>query len=281
MKKIYFSLFLILSVFSSCEDKFVSSDYTKIEERYTRTGSSQVSTTIIRQGGKNIYKIYYPSRLSGNFPLVVWGNGTGVEPDQYAKIHNHLASWGFIVIDNYDLSTLSGESIIETMNYMIAENRSSGSIFYQHIDEDNIGAIGHSQGASGILNAHTEYTDGELLKTLVSIALPSQNLLKYHPNRIRTSVFFISGVNDGLISSYHSNKDIYNEVPGNIPAAMGMRKAAGHDSIRDDKMEYGYLTAWMLFQLKSDANAAYAFQGNDAELLSSPNWEHTATKNLP
>jgi hypothetical protein len=35
----------------------------------------------------------------------------------------------------------------------------------------------------------------------------------------------------------------------------------------------GYMTAWMLYQLKGDTEAAKAFEGNGAEILSNSNWQ--------
>jgi len=35
----------------------------------------------------------------------------------------------------------------------------------------------------------------------------------------------------------------------------------------------GYLTAWMLYQLKGDDEAAKVFIGEDAEILHNSNWQ--------
>ncbi len=37
--------------------------------------------------------------------------------------------------------------------WMVAKNSDSGSIFYNKLDTSKIGALGHSQGAGGVLNA--------------------------------------------------------------------------------------------------------------------------------
>ena len=35
----------------------------------------------------------------------------------------------------------------------------------------------------------------------------------------------------------------------------------------------GYMTAWMLWQLTGDEEAAKVFVGEDAEILKNPNWQ--------
>ena len=122
--------------------------------------------------GNNLYQISYPSKLSSTYPLITWGNGSGQFPKNYAQVLAHLASWDFIVIDNFNGSTYNGQSILESVKYMIFENYNSKSIFYNKIDLNNIAAVGHSQGASGVMNAATNFTDGVILKTIVTIELP-------------------------------------------------------------------------------------------------------------
>ena len=35
----------------------------------------------------------------------------------------------------------------------------------------------------------------------------------------------------------------------------------------------GYMTAWFMYQLKGDSDAAKVFVGDDAEILSNENWQ--------
>lgn len=277
-----FLLLIALGILASCKkENIVVSDQTIVEQKYTQEGSQQVSSTIVKDANnKNLYTIYYPSNLSTIYPVIVWGNGTGMKPDKYKTIHQHLASWGFIVIDNYDEGALSGASIIETYNYIVSEHQNAESIFYQHIDTAHIGAAGHSQGASGVINAHTQQPGGSRIKTLVPIALPKQSLLKSYPEKVSASIFVISSTNDGLISPYSTNKDAFDKIPNGVPAAVAMRRKTGHDAIINTRMQFGYLTAWMLYQLKNDAEARKAFADEEAELLLNPNWENAATKNM-
>lgn len=62
------------------------------------------------------------------------------------------------------------------IDYLRNENQRTSSLFYQKVQMEQIGVAGHSQGSTGVINAHTNYKSGSLIKTVVSIALPD---LKY------------------------------------------------------------------------------------------------------
>jgi len=146
-----------------------------IESTYAATGSFSVSTANVTDtSGTVIYNLYYPTNLStgGLHPIITWGNGTNALPSNYWGLLNHLASWGFVVVASTDLTTGTGAEILAAANYMVQQNSNSGSIFYQKLDTTHVGAIGHSQGAGGVVNA-TNNSNG-LIKTTVPIALPNQ-----------------------------------------------------------------------------------------------------------
>jgi hypothetical protein len=55
----------------------------------------------------------------------------------------HFASWGFIVIGNEEEYSWNGFASDMSLKYLLKCNADSESIFYQKIDTDNIGAVGH------------------------------------------------------------------------------------------------------------------------------------------
>lgn len=279
MKHTIFFLFILISL-TSCEsgNVAISSDSTRIEEKYTVKGNLNVSNVVIKDGKNNSYKIYYPSQLSGKSPVITWGNGTGQSPDTYVRTFNHLASWGFIVIDNYEESTIDGSSILESAKVLIRENSNPNSVFYQKVDTEGIGASGHSQGAGGIVNAYKNYPDGKIIKTLVPAAFPS--ILKPTGTGVNVPIFFISGEKDDLFSSLKFNKQSYDQVPSSVPAAIGVRRGAFHELFTSEDLVIGYLTAWMRYQLMGDQEASAVFTGSSPELSVNPNWVQVSTKNL-
>lgn len=247
------------------------------EEAYTATGALAVATTIITDNnGKNLYKIYYPAQLNAVYPAITWGNGTGALPKDYDNVLMHLASWGFVVIDNYIRQAGSGKEIVGAANYLIAQNAATGSLFYNKIDTAHIGAAGHSQGAQGVINAHTNFASGKNIKAIVPIALPSGD---YDTKLVKSSIFFLSGTKDQFISPFSVNKKAYDNVKPGIPAAMGMRLGADHIAIQTGNTEYGYLTAWLCYRLKNDAVAGTAFLPG-GEFLNNANWKSKAVKSI-
>jgi len=56
------------------------------------------------------------------YPVVFVVNGEGVMTNKIKPILQHLASWGFIVVGNYDLETISGESVTLSMSTITLAN---------------------------------------------------------------------------------------------------------------------------------------------------------------
>ncbi len=271
--------FSLLTTLTACMvNEKISSNDTKIEEKYTAIGTFKVSQTVIKDANNNSYKVFYPSQMTGKMPVITWGNGTGQSPDTYVRTFNHLASWGFIVIDNYEKSTIDGSSILESAKVLVRENSNPRSVFYQKVDIERIGASGHSQGAGGVVNAYKNYSDGKIIKTIVPLAFPS--ILKPTGTDVKVPIFFVSGERDDFFSSLKYNRQSFDQVPSSTPAAIGARRGALHELLTNEDLVIGYLTAWMRFQLMGDQQASNAFRGSSPEISANPNWNHVATKNI-
>lgn len=266
----------------------VSATFTKgsVEEKYAARGTYQVERQeITDEHGEKLYRVYFPKSGDSNYPLIVWGNGTGALPDNYDKLFSHLASWGFVVVDTYSKTTGTGKEIIAATEYMIDENDKPGSPFYQRIQVDHIGAAGHSQGSTGVINAHTHFEHGELIQTVVSIALPDLKYCDpedvYDTSALQVPFFVMGGTRDFIISPSASNKLALTTANPEIPALMAMAKGAAHTAIEQDGGKHrGYLTAWMRYQLMDDLEAKKAFTGKKAEILTNDRWKDVHSANL-
>jgi len=257
-----------------------------IEAMYAQTGPSEVITLDIKDSpGKKLYKIYHPKELTSGHPIIVWGNGSHALPSDYDGLLTHLATWGFVVIDTYSSSTGTGAELVAAAQYMVEQNSTSSSIFHGRLDPTRVGVAGHSQGSTGAINAHTHFTAGALIKTVVSIALPALHWCDpedvYDTSRIEVPFFIMGGTGDGLISPLSSNTLAYDNTPATLPAAMAMAIDAGHNAIQGTGNNHrGYLTAWMSYQLKDDPTARAAFAGDSPEIMTSPGWRNVSTRNL-
>jgi hypothetical protein len=256
----------------------------------------------------NKFDLYYPANLgAGGFkhPILTWGNGTKAQPGQYDYFLKHLASWGFVIVATEDENTGPGQTILDAANYMIGENSNSSSIFFQKLDVKEIGTLGHSQGATGAINALIK--SGGTIKTVIALELPRQFFCRSKVNCTDTknltagSIFFIDGSKDGISpptqysweSGEQSIQAYYDATPSGIAKVKGTLIRPDHvdligqpDCPTDWKRwlfmctggVYGYLgypTAWMMAQLQGDTYAAGAFANRSGEIFSeTTNWEY-------
>jgi pimeloyl-ACP methyl ester carboxylesterase len=257
-----------------------------IESVYKVAGTFAVSTANVTDGsGTVIYNLYYPTNLGAGglqHPIITWGNGTNAVPSNYWGLLNHLASWGFVVVASTDTTTGKGDEILAGANYMVQQNSNPASIFYQKLDTAHVGAIGHSQGAGGVVNA-TNKSNG-LIKTTVPIALPNQIWVsagdEYYVQQLTVPVLFLGGSSDIIIASPSTLTGYYNQVPG--AAAVAVLKGAGHNTIQNGGGGFlGYINAWMMYRLRNDNTARGAFVGSPPEINTNTSWQNQAEKNLP
>jgi hypothetical protein len=255
-----------------------------IEQSYNVAGTFGVSTQTVTSGA-NTYKLFYPTNLGAggvDHPILTWANGTGGNPDNYTGLLNRMASWGYVVVASTSGSTGTGSMILAGAQYMVAQNTTAGSIFNGHLDTAKVGAFGHSQGASGALNATT--ASGGLIKSTLVFNMPNpiwvsaEHVVNF--SLVTNPVMFMTGGNDWLISSASGNTGYYNQVAG--AAAKASLNGAGHNTIQGTGGGFlGYSLAWFEYTLRGNATARSAFVGSPPELNTNSAWSNQATKNLP
>lgn len=276
-------LLVALLIFLS-KRPFVPSNYTntvkaggEIEAKYLATGSNEVKY-IEESADDRIkkYEIYYPAELesrSERYPAVVFVNGSGVIGSRYKALFKHLASWGFIVVGNEDESTGDGVSVDQTLMHLIALNEDTDSIFWRKIDTNNIGISGHSQGGAGALRAITVNEHSVAWKAGVALSPTQEELANalgwtYDLEKVNIPLLMLAGTEGDFetqtVIPFESMKAMFNKI--NAPKAMARRIGAEHGDMLFSAD--GYVTAWFMWQLKGDSEAAKAFTGHEAELLS-------------
>jgi hypothetical protein len=285
-----------------------------IELKYYAAGSWAVTVSL---GGAccdsagNKFDLYYPTPLGANgfmHPILTWANGTNTTSDHYTHFLKHMASWGFVVIATQDLNTGVGQTVLDAANFMIHANSDSQSQFYQKLNVTEIGSFGHSQGATGALNALIK--SAGTIKTVIPIEIPAQIWCSSGANCADTSklssgsIFLVDGTADGIISpatqpsgvlGEQSIDGYYKAAPNNILKLKGTLIGPNHNDVQGQpdctsvpigcvNGVYGYLgypTAWFMFQLQGDNQAHGAFVSGTGEMLSeTKNWELVAS-NIP
>lgn len=262
--------------------------------------------------------IWYPSDISegGPRPAILWANGTAdlpVEPKIYGYLLSHFASWGFVVIATRDPRTGYGDTVLDSLAYLrrVANDRSSR--LFNRVNFSGVGVAGHSQGATGALNAMLK-SKGRIMTT-VAFQLPQQRWCSPRDLCVLTddlkaasfgSVFYVGGTRDFIISpdtqwvgsKLNSLSAYYEATPDSLVKAKGLVNAANHNDIlgKPDcgsaeldvpltctRGIYGYLglpTAWLVWQLQGSQEAGAAFHPQDGEFFSALGWSGQVS-NIP
>lgn len=267
----------------------------EIEKRYSALGDKGVSYREFDAEDEIIgkYAVWYPSELEsggGTYPVVIFANGTGSTSATYKPFMEHLSSWGFIAVGNDDQNTRTGASLEATIQFLMRENETSGSIFYHRIDLDNIGIGGHSQGGPAVFNMVTNQEHGYMVKALYAASATSSYHTQvmgdgwgYDVSTISVPVFLTagtgawdagsadmkeqandeqSGVAQGICPLW-SLRENYDLLPETTDKVIARKKNVDHgDSY---KQFDGYMTAWFMYYLQGDQEAGTAFT-DDGEL---------------
>lgn len=250
-----------------------------IEKKYMENGSYEVSkeeNTVLQEFGKFI--VYYPKELETDnkkYPVIVLCNGSGTPMSKYSSVAKHLASWGFIVIgteENYSWNAFGAEISIRYLerfneNEIIEDKK---SVFYQKVDFDNVGVVGHSQGGVGVINALTDTTHKNIYKAAVSLSPTNKELAHnlfwdYDATLINTPIMIISGAGGGddLVVTLEQLQSIYDDISSS--KIMTRRKDTSHNEVL--YTANGYVVAWIMYYLQNDEEAGKDFIGDNAEIL--------------
>ncbi|MBN1612752.1 MAG: hypothetical protein JW940_39385 [Polyangiaceae bacterium] len=267
---------------------------TAIEDHYRDgVGASWTPATPVNvdMGGGNYYRIWYPTNLgSGGYhhPVIGFGVGIGGNVPWYDYTCNKLASYGYVVIgssvpDNY------GYQIVSTIWYLYYQNLTPGSTFYNKLDLDKIGALGHSAGAGGALNAvmispfffRSAILNAMPCSSVCWSAVPDAIPTPAEMQTITIPVWIQCGTKDSICWNTSINY-WYNNIS---KAARAMAKQARHDEIQNTNNKYvGYIVAWFEYTLRGDTYAKGAFKvssGQPEIQTNTGKWQNWAAKNLP
>lgn len=281
-------LLLILSIYLKNKPA-VPKDYqvtteigAEIEKKYMANGNYEVAKK--EQGallsfGK--FLIFYPKELETSnkkYPVIVIQNGSGTPLSKFTTIAEHYASWGFIVIGTEELYSWNAFGAEMSIRYLERMNdnqkiEDAESIFYQKVDFDKVGTVGHSQGGVGVFNAITDTTHKNIYKTAVSLSPTNKELAHnlfwdYDASKINIPILLVSGEGGGddLVVTGDQLTAIYNDIQSDKVAMR--RKNTVHNEVlyKAD----GYVTAWFMWQLQGDTEAAKAFLGEQPEISTNP-----------
>lgn len=256
----------------------------EIESHYLQSGTletEKVTAPAEKPIGK--YTIFYPSELETSaqtYPMILVVNGTGGKATKYEPQFELYASWGFITVGTQDKGTGSGQTTIETLNYMLEQNEDPDSVFYQRIDVKNIGVTGFSQGGAAVFNAITKYEESGYFKTAAPLSPVCERTAAavtdypYRSEEVNCPVLMLAGTSGEFetesVIPLADMEEMYDDMT--VPKVMARRVGMTHD-----QMLYsagGYVIAWFRWQLMGDAYAAGAFTGDEPEMMRNPLYQN-------
>lgn len=249
-----------------------------IEAKYLAMGSHEVehleSATV---SSLEKFEVYYPKDIEkmGKVPVVIFLNGTGTPATKYPALQEHLASWGFITIANEEDNSFYGEGVELSIRYLkLSDDYDLGDDeipLKGHIDFDNIGVTGHSQGGIGVINGITIHPHSDMVKAAVMLSSTETDIAKaflwdsdsslIHAN---TMMIGSTGQTDSSISPLKSMQKTYENIT-DVTKVLARRNDCDHGEM----LYYadGYVTAWFCWQLQGDEEAAKAFIGDSPEIM--------------
>ncbi|RZS37787.1 hypothetical protein EV193_105346 [Herbihabitans rhizosphaerae] len=233
---------------------------------YEKPGPSAV--TVVK-GGPD-HTLFYPTDLGAGgtqHPVLIWGNGTGVDTKPYDSALRHLASWGFVVAAANTKRSGSGKEMLAGARFMIEEDKRPGSVFEGKIDETKIGAAGHSQGGGGAINAGAD----PMVKTTIPLQPGPQGTV----GALKGPALFVAGQVDVIVPSWFV-RSRYSQA-GHVPAVFAELKGSDHFFPGETRVRMvGVVTAWFRYWLSGDQQAKRIFFGPDYSLGADPAWSATA-----
>lgn len=262
-----------------------------IEENYIKRGPYEVADLVMKTDEDfKVYEIWYPTEMetengSKKYPAIIVNNGTGVKASRAKALFERMASWGFIVIGTEEAFSWDGYSSEKCMKRLMYLNEHpnieglADNIFAGNVDMKNIGVYGHSQGAIGCINAVTVQGHKDQYKAMFLSSLPDKKTVvalrwKYDMKDIKIPTIIMAGtgkIDENIIITPKEMKEAYSSVPVKTKL-IARRKNAEHREML--YLADGYVTAFFMWQLQGDRQAAEAFVGDDAEILSNPQYQN-------
>lgn len=264
----------------------------EIEANYMANGSYEVSMredAVLQEFGK--YIVYYPSALETSnekYPVIVLCNGSGTPISKYPAVAKHYASWGFIVVgteENYSWNAFGAEMCLRYLERWNNNKKIEDTVspFYQKVDFDRVGVVGHSQGGVGVINAVTNTEHKYVYKAGVSLSptnkkLAHELLWDYDATLIDIPIMLLSGEGGGddWVVTGEQLQAIYDDITSDKLMVRRINTAHNEVLYASD----GYVMAWFMWLLQGDEEAAKAFVGDAPEIMENPMYQdqHTTLK---
>lgn len=245
-----------------------------IEATYLAQGSHQVKSYTVAADEPIVkYHVYYPADMAdgATYPVILSANGTGITADKYPAWFKHMASWGFIVVGNEDPSSGTGESTDIMFDWVLAQASTADSPLAGHVDSARIGVVGHSQGGAGVLCAVSVCLHAADFAAAVALS-PTQVELAhafgwtYDMASVQCPLLMFAGTEGEFETVSVIPPEVLASMYAQVPGECGMARRIGAEHGAMLYSADGYVTAWFMWKMQGDEEAAAAFAGASPEL---------------
>jgi dienelactone hydrolase len=176
--------------------------------------------------------------------------------------------------------------LIDAINWAIAQNADKNSPYYNKIDVSKIAVAGMSCGGLQAMEAAPDPRVSTVMICNSGIinsgggsmgGMPA--LTKEHLKKVHTPIIYLLGGESDI--AYANGMDDFKQI-NHVPAFVAnMNVGHGGTYMQPHGGEFAKVaSAWVLWQLKGDKEAAKMFVGNPAGLSTNPNWK-VDKKNIP
>jgi len=263
------AIVLFMSAFTFTASAKIETDFDfESSAHITTVQSNGVTRTVHLKSMFSAQIIFYPSDIAESdekYPVISWANGTMCPPILYYGLLSKIAEGGYIVIADTNVMAADGTKQIASIDYLLAENEDEESVFYNKVDAENIGVIGHSQGGRSSVNAAVADSRIDCVLSLAGSNFEEE------AEKLSTPTFFISGEFDFIVFAPQWIKTAYDACTGTAVYA-NLKKAIHTSCIFKPELYSGYAIEWFDAYLKSDADAMNIFK-TDGALSEDAGWK--------
>jgi dienelactone hydrolase len=256
-------------------------------------GTGPYSAIMLTESSLPTHTVFRPKNLSAfgdknKLPIIAWGNGACANsPWEHINFLSEVASHGFLVIAIGPMpqegqrggGKSTSSQMIDAINWAIAQNSDKNSPYYNKIDITKIAVSGMSCGGLQTLETAPDprvttavICNSGILGDAGSGMSGMPNLKKDHLLKLHTPTLYILGGETDI--AYNNGMDDFKRI-NHLPVFVAnMNVGHGGTYSKPHGGEFAKVaTAWYLWQLKGDEEAAKMFKGNPAGLSKFPEWK--------
>lgn len=211
----------------------------------------------LRGGPNGNSGVFYPTDLGRDgfkHPIFLWGCGGSSTPSQYVDHMNRIASHGFVIVAEVSRVNGNGRVLAASLEWIIRQNDTPQSRFYQKLDTHRIAVGGHSIGS---VNAFA-IADDQRLKTSVHVAGGSLDNQGAEARKLVHPTIYICGESD-MFGNVEKAEADYRVT--NVPVFFTIIDRANHMNAAREGLPA--IVAWLRWHVLDEDGYSSMFLDSD------------------